>query len=87
MTAQLDLLGLLTTIGDDQGDDKTPQGRQEAQGDADAVSPAPYNPRPAWQGYTTDTGDDEARRLFVARHGRPPARVWRDRGLVLAGPL
>lgn len=73
--AQFDLLGLLATIGDDQGDDLTPQGRQEAPGGAVAAQADPYDPEAAWKGYTPDTTDDEARRLFAARYGRPPARV------------
>ncbi len=87
MTAQLDLLGLLATITDDQGDQKTPQGLQEAPDGDNAAQGDPYDPEAAWQGYTPDTPDDEGRRLFAARYGRPPARVWRDRGLLLARPL
>lgn len=85
--AQFDLLGLLATIGDDQGDEETPQGRQEAPGAAAVGLADPYDLQAAWQAYTPDTPDDEGRRLFAARYGRPPARVRRDRGLLLAGPL
>ena len=84
--AQFDLLGLLATITDDQGDEETPQGWQEAPGGDEDTQVDPYDPEAAWQGFTPDTPDDEARRLFAARYGRPPARVWRDRGLLLAGP-
>ncbi len=88
MTAlQFDLLGLLATIGDDQGDQKTPQGLQEAPDGAQAAQGDPQAVVATWQGYTPDTTNDEGRRLFAARYGRPPARVWRDRGLLLAGPL
>ena len=87
MTAQLDLLGLLATITDDQGDQKTPQGRQEAPDGDKAAQGDPQDVAPAWRGYTPDTPDDEARRLFAARCGRPPARVWRRPGLLLAGPV
>ena len=87
MTAQLDLLGLLATITDDQGDQKTPQGWQEAPDGDKAAQGDHFDVVVAWQGFTTDTTDDEGRRLFAARYGRPPARVWRDRGLLLAGPL
>lgn len=85
--AQFDLLDLLATIGDAQGDEETPQGRQEAPDGDKATQADPYDPRPAWQGYTPDTPDDEGRRLFAARYGRPPARVWRRPGLLLAGPV
>lgn len=40
-----------------------------------------------WRGYTTDTTDEEARRLFQARFNRPPTTVVRAVGLVLAGPI
>lgn len=85
--AQFDLLGLLATITDDQGDQKTPQGWQEAPDGDKAAQGDPQDVAPAWRAYTPDTPDDEGRRLFAARYGRPPARVWRDRGLLLAGPL
>lgn len=40
-----------------------------------------------WRGYTPDTTDAEARAAFVARFGREPARIVRERGIVLAGPI
>lgn len=85
--AQFDLLDLLATIGDAQGDEETPQGRQEAPDGDKATQADPYDPEAAWQGFTPDTPDDEGRRLFAARYGRPPARVWRRPGLLLAGPV
>jgi hypothetical protein len=85
--AQFDLLGLLATITDDQGDEETPQGWQEAPEAAAVGLTDPYDPEAAWQGFTPDTTDDEGRRLFAARYGRPPARVWRRPGLLLAGPV
>lgn len=87
MTAQLDLLGLLATITDDQGDQKTPQGRQEAPDGDKTAQGDHFDAVVTWHGYTPDTPDDEARSLFAARYGRPPARVWRRPGLLLAGPL
>jgi hypothetical protein len=40
-----------------------------------------------WRGYSLDTPDDQARRLFTARYGCAPDEVKRARGLVLAGPI
>jgi hypothetical protein len=85
--AQLDLLAQLATMTDDQGDHKTPQGLQEALGADEAPQADQEDAVVAWQGFSGDTSDDEARRLFTARYGRPPAKVKRDRGLLLAGPL
>lgn len=87
MTAQLDILGLLATITDDRGDQKTPQGLQEAPDGDNTAQGDRQDAIVAWRGFTPDTTDDEARRLFAARYGRPPARVWRRPGLLLAGPL
>lgn len=85
--AQLDLLAQLETMTDNQGDHKTPQGLQEAPGADEAPQGDHFDVIVAWQGFSGDTTDGEARRLFAARYGRPPARVKRDRGLLLAGPL
>ena len=85
--AQLDLLAQLETIIDDQTAQETPQGLQEAPRAGEVRQVDHLDAILAWQGFSGDTTDDEARRLFVARYGRPPARVRRDRGLLLAGPL
>ena len=61
-----------------------------AQGDR-AVAPSttggPATRAVSWRGYTPDTTDDEARRLFLARFGELPATVLRSKNLVLAGPV
>lgn len=85
--AQLDLLAQLETMTDDQTAQETPQGLQEAPEAAEVTLADRQDAIVAWQGFSGDTTDDEARRLFVARYGRPPAKVRRDRGLLLAGPL
>lgn len=41
----------------------------------------------SWQGYAVAVTDDQARAAFIKRYGRPPARVIRSKGSVLAGPL
>lgn len=88
MTAsQLDLLAQLETITDDQGDEKTPQGLQEAPEAAVVTLGDHFDAEVVWRGYTLDTTDDEARSLFAARYGRPPARTKRSPGILLAGPL
>ena len=43
--------------------------------------------RGTYQGYTPDTTDEEARALFAAKYGHPPAEVLRNAGAVLAGPI
>ena len=57
------------------------------QGDQVVASPTTSAKGDFWRGYSPDTTDDEARRLFVARFGELPATVVRVKGLVLAGPL
>ena len=85
--AQLDLLAQLETMTDDQTAQETPPCLQEAPRAEEVRQVDRLDAVVAWQGFSGDTTDDEARRLFVARYGRPPARVRRDRGLLLAGPL
>ena len=41
----------------------------------------------AWQGYSADTIDDEARSLFKAKFGREPEELHRTGGGVNVGPL
>lgn len=40
-----------------------------------------------YRGFTPDTSDDEARAAFVARFGVAPARILRQRTVVLVGPV
>lgn len=85
--AQLDLLAQLKTMTDDQTAQEKPQGLQEAPEAAEVTLGDLFDAEVVWRGYTPDTTDDEARRLFTARYGRPPAKVKRSPGLLLAGPL
>ena len=43
--------------------------------------------RLAWLGFTPDTTEGEARAIYAARYGSPPAQVLKTGGGILAGPL
>ena len=40
-----------------------------------------------WRGFTRDTDEAEASRLFTARYGAPPEFIIEAKGILLAGPI
>ncbi len=40
-----------------------------------------------WRGYTRDTDEAEAARLFTDRYGAPPEFIVESKGILLAGPI
>lgn len=40
-----------------------------------------------WRGFTRDTDEGEAARIFEQRYGQPPAFLIESKGILLAGPI
>lgn len=53
----------------------------------DTTTRTPEDRRQYWRGFTVDTSDDAARAAFLARFGELPARIIRQRSVVLVGPI